>query len=273
MQYRALIVDDEEPGRINLRYALADYADWVIVGECASVAAARVLLTHESVDVVFLDIQMPNESGIALARSLSLLAAPPLVVFVTAYSVHAVEAFELHALDYLLKPFDDLRLVKALERAEAMLAQRQQLNYAQALQAYTSPHVSEAVQTASPSTPATAAAPHYWQQVCVRSVGRVDLIALADVRWIESAGNYMQLHLATGCVLHRVPLSQLEKYLDPNAFMRVHRSAMVATHQLARLSTQGDGVYQLTLACGDVVPVSHRYVQALRARMQSLSLP
>ena len=94
MSRRVLIVDDEEPGRINLRYALARHADWRVVGECAGVAQARALLARDEVDLVFVDVRMPFESGIDLARGLSALAEPPLIVFVTAFDVHAVEAFE-----------------------------------------------------------------------------------------------------------------------------------------------------------------------------------
>ncbi|MFZ6767992.1 LytR/AlgR family response regulator transcription factor [Undibacterium sp. Di26W] len=271
---RALIVDDEEPGRINLRFALHDHPDWQIVAECASVAAAREVLEQQAVDVIFLDIQMPRETGLALARSLSLTTAttPPLIIFVTAFNAHAIEAFELHALDYLLKPFDDQRLAQALERAAAMLKLRQQASYAQALGNYV-----KAEDEAKKATPA------YWQQISVRSIGRIECIQLEDVLWIEAAGNYMQLHLEQSQnqgpsqnpsqnqiqrqVLHRVSLSQLEKHLDPARFMRVHRSAIVRCDQLIQLDVLGDGVYQLVLTNRDKVAVSERYVAEVRRRM------
>jgi two-component system LytT family response regulator len=149
---RALIVDDEEPGRVNLRYALAEYPRWHLAGECASVAAARALLAAEPVDLVLLDVQMPQESGLALARELCQLAEPPLLVFVTAFNAYAVEAFEVHALDYLLKPIDDQRLAQALERAEAMLAQRQRAAYGQAVRAFLA--AQDAARPAAPAAPA-----------------------------------------------------------------------------------------------------------------------
>ncbi|MFZ6757633.1 LytR/AlgR family response regulator transcription factor [Undibacterium sp. Ji50W] len=273
---RALIVDDEEPGRINLRFALQDHPDWQIVAECASVATAREVLEQQAVDVIFLDIQMPRETGLALARSLSLslttATTPPLIIFVTAFNAHAIEAFELHALDYLLKPFDDQRLTQALERAAAMLKLRQQASYAQALGNYV-----KAEDEAKNATPA------YWQQISVRSIGRIECIQLDDVLWIEAAGNYMQLHLEQSQiqnqsqnpsqhqiqrqVLHRVSLSQLEKHLDPARFMRVHRSAIVRCDQLTQLDVLGDGVYQLVLTNRDKVAVSERYVAEVRRRM------
>ena len=104
---RYLIVDDEAPSRANLRLALAAHPDWQLAAECDSAAAARAALAEHEVDVIFLDIQMPLESGLVLAREISRLRVPPLIVFATAYSEHAVDAFEVHALDYLLKPLSD----------------------------------------------------------------------------------------------------------------------------------------------------------------------
>ncbi|MBV6322272.1 LytR/AlgR family response regulator transcription factor [Duganella violaceipulchra] len=246
---RVLLVDDEEPGRINLRYALARHPQWQVAGECASASAARELLARQEVDLVFLDVQMPKESGIDLARSLSAMAEPPLIVFVTAYNVYAIEAFEVHAMDYLLKPFDDARLAQTLERAAAMLAQRQQAGFAPALRAY------------------VAAQTGYWQQVSVRSIGRIECIRLEDVQWLEADGNYVKLHLEKRCVLYRMPLSRLEEHLDPVRFVRVHRRAIVAAVQFSSMSVVGDGSYLLALRCGDTVAVSERHVEAARARL------
>lgn len=264
---RALIVDDEEPGRINLRFALAECArswqdhgrvPWQVAGECASAAAARAALAANEIDVVFLDIQMPNESGLALARELAQRQEPPLIVFVTAYNAYAVEAFEVHALDYLLKPFDDQRFAQTVERAQAMLAQRQRANYGAALRAY-------ARHAAAPQ--AQDAAPPYWQQLSVRSVGRIECVQLEDVLWMEAAGNYVELRMAARRVLHRVTLGRLEQHLDPASFLRVHRSAIVRVGQIASLEAQGDGSYQMVLRCGDIVPVSDRHLAAVKARL------
>ena len=124
MAIQYIIVDDELPGRVNLRLTMGDYPDWVLAGECDGVESARAALASGKVDVVFLDIQMPRQSGLLLAREMSCLNEPPLIIFVTAYSEHALDAFEVHALDYLLKPVSDARLAQAVERATAMLGQR-----------------------------------------------------------------------------------------------------------------------------------------------------
>lgn len=254
---RALIVDDEEPGRINLRYALADHANWQVVGESSSVAEARALLADNPVDVVFLDIQMPGESGLALARELCTQLEPPLVIFVTAYNNYAVDAFEVHALDYLLKPFHDQRLAQTLDRAAQLLSLHQRTAYGQALRAYLD----------NDQATAGSAQTRYWQQLTVRSVGQLECVRLADVLWMSSAGNYVELHTASRTILHRQPLGKLEAHLDPAAFMRVHRASIVRREQCASLAVTGDGSYDLHLRCGDTVVVSKRYIAAVRECM------
>jgi two-component system LytT family response regulator len=252
MTVRYLIVDDEAPSRANLRLALGAHPDWVLAGECDGTAAARMLLAAQDVDVIFLDIQMPAESGLVLAREISRLPAPPLIVFVTAYSEHAVDAFDVHALDYLLKPLNDARLAQTVERIGAMLGQRQREAYGAALRDYVGAGVGrEAV----------------LERINVRSVGRVEQILVADILWIESAGNYVELHLAGRTVLHRITLNRLETLLASDDFLRVHRGAIVRRSEIARLDTVGDGSYRLTLRCGAAVAVSERYLAALKSAM------
>lgn len=251
MNVRALIVDDEEPGRVNLRCALTDYPGWTVVAECANAPAARLLIEAGGVDVVFLDIQMPGETGLALAAGLAAMADPPLVIFVTAHSAFGVDAFEVHALDYLLKPVSDARLADAVARAAAMLEQRQRAAYGRALRAY------------------VADSGQYLQQLSVKSVGRIDCVQLDDVQWIEASGNYVQLHLGERRVMHRSPLGKLARRLDPAVFLQVHRGVIVRADQLATLEAVADGAWRLILRCGERVPVSERYVDNLRSRMQA----
>jgi len=241
---RALIVDDEAHARTNLRLALASLPGWQIAGECASAAAARELLAAGSVDVLLLDVQMPRESGVELARELSRMEMPPLVVFVTAHRGHALEAFDVHALDYIVKPVDEARLRQALERAGAMLGQR--IAYAQALRRF-----------ADPSS-------GYWSTLAVRSVGRIDRVELADVLWLDAAGNYVELHMAQRTLLHRSTLTELERYLDPEEFLRVHRRTLVRRSQMLALRQTVEGGHVLSLRCGQDVAVSERYAPAVK---------
>jgi two-component system LytT family response regulator len=252
MSVRYLIVDDEALSRANLRLALGAHADWRLMAECDGTASARTALAGQEVDVIFLDIQMPAESGLVLAREVSRMSEPPLIVFVTAYSEHAVDAFEVHALDYLLKPLNDARLAQTVERIGAMLGQRQREAYGAALRDYVDAGTGrEAV----------------LERINVRSVGRIEQILVADILWIESAGNYVELHLAGRTVLHRITLNRLETLLAPDDFLRVHRGAIVRRSEIARLDTVGDGSYRLTLRCGAAVAVSERYLAALKSAM------
>jgi two-component system LytT family response regulator len=255
MSVRYLIVDDEAPSRANLRLALTTHPDWQLVAECDSAAAARAALAEHEVDVIFLDIQMPLESGLVLAREISRLRVPPLIVFATAYSEHAVDAFEVHALDYLLKPLSDARLAQTVERIGAMLGQRQREAYGDALRDYVK----------AGTGPGQAA--ERLERINVRSVGRIEQIRVDDILWIESAGNYVELHIDGRTVLHRITLNRLEALLVPGEFLRVHRSAIVRRSQIARLETIGDGGYRLTLRCGAAVAVSERYLPALKSAM------
>lgn len=251
---RALIVDDEPLARANLRHALLAFPRWRIEAECPTTSSARSVLEQSGADVVFLDIRMPCESGIEFARGLADEADPPIVVFVTAYDAFALEAFELHALDYLLKPFDDERMASAVRRAESLLDLHAKAAYGTALRDY--------VHDSSPMTPP--AERGRLTRLTVRSVGRIESVQVGEILWIATAGNYVELHLCGRTVLHRVTLTLLEQRLDPGVFIRTHRSAMVRVDQCVSLTVEGDGQYLLALKCGAHAPVSERYVDGVR---------
>lgn len=249
-----LIVDDEEHGRINLRYAMSAHPHWQLAGNgaCSNAESARVQLSESMVDVVFLDIQMPDETGLSLATSISHLSPPPIVIFVSAHHAFALAAFEAHALDYLLKPIDEVRLQAAVHRAELLLNQRERANYQQAVRAFVE------------SAPLSTSAPRFWHQISVRSVGKIDTYSLDKILWIGSAGNYIEYHLATHTVLQRLTMQQLENHLDPGIFLRCHRRNFVNIKAISSLRTVGDGRYQLQLKNDMLVDVSARYVDAVR---------
>ncbi len=251
---RALLVDDEPLACASLRAALAAHEDWEVVGEADGAESARRAIAADRPDVVFLDIRMPGESGLALARDLASSPAPPVIVFLTAHDEHAVAAFGVHAIDYLLKPLDDARLAETLDRVRALRRLEWRAAYGDALRS--------GVADAS----ATAASSPFLDRFCVRSVGRLDVIPLATVRWLQSAGNYVSLHTADGrTVLHRAPLSDVEGRLDPAVFIRVHRGTVVRRSECAALTVTGDRTYRLKLHGGGRVAVSARYVEAVRA--------
>lgn len=253
----ALIVDDEPLARLNLERALDAHPRWRIQAACSDAASALAEVGRRVPDVVFLDIRMPGASGLGLARRLGHLTTPPVVVFVTAYGDHAVEAFELHALDYLVKPFDDARLASAVQRVESLLDVRARAAYGAALRGFLS--------DAGADHPRPSDQPPYLEQLCVKAVGRLDVVRVAEVQWVAAAGNYVKLHLPDRTVLHRVTLSALAARLDPREFIQVHRTALVRRRGCRSLTVAGDGTYTLTLDGGSVVPVSGRYLAEVRA--------
>ena len=246
---RAVIAEDEPLLRDELRAMLGRaWPELEVVALAPDGPAAIAAIEEHRPEVAFLDIKMPGMSGIEVARAIGTRAH---VVFVTAYDRHAIEAFDVHALDYLLKPCSERRLGQALARAAQLLALRQRGPYARAVQACLD--AGDACQ------------PRYLRQLTVRSVGQLECIALDEVWWIGSADNYVELHTAGRTILHRMALGRLAERLDPLVYARVHRCTVVRIDQLQSLAVVGDGSYLLTLRCGDQVAVSERYVQQLRA--------
>jgi two-component system LytT family response regulator len=226
MPIRVLLVDDEPLARQRLRQMLADHSDVSIAGEAEHVEQARELVRAERPDLILLDIRMPGADGFKLVESLH-LTPMPYVIFVTAYSEHAVEAFDTEAVDYLLKPFDEERLGRALERARAAIARR--------------------------------APTRYLERFAVTLGRRTKYVAAGEVDWIEGSGNYAKLHIGKEAQLVRTTLSALEQELDPTRFARVHRSAIVALDRVRELRSLGGGEFRVLLRDGVQVPMSQRY--------------
>ena len=261
---RVLVVDDEPLARDCVTLALADAADVEIVGCCADGPAAVEALTSLAPDVVFLDIRMPGLDGFEVVTR-SALDPPPIVVFVTAYDAHAVRAFEANAIDYVLKPFENARLVRALERARARLAERRGDRMARRLAATFAMLREEPVTTqASPSAPA----PHYVTRFAVREDECTRFVAVDDVDWIGVDGNYVVLHV--GAATHRVraTLQGLAESLDPRVFAQVHRSCIVNLSRVRELQPWFGGDQVAILVDGTRLRVSRTYAAGLLQPMR-----
>ncbi|TQV88617.1 LytR/AlgR family response regulator transcription factor [Aliikangiella coralliicola] len=249
-KYKALIVDDESLARANIEYSLMEFSDWSICGQCSRGDQVLDSVKQQDPDVVFLDIKMPGLDGLSVCEQLQQLNKPPLIVFVTAFDVHAVDAFELCALDYLLKPFDDERFAKTIDRVEKLLInnhdQQEQVNQLKQVSA----QPNEKLET-----------------LIVRSVGRIQLIAIEKINWLSTAGNYVELHLDDQIILHRVSLSYLEKHLTTEDFFRIHRTAMIRISQVNEFLTLADGQYAVVLKTGEQVSVSQSYKERLLCRL------
>jgi len=230
-----LIVDDERPARERLRRMLALEAGIGSVREARDGIEALQMVERERPDALLLDIEMPELSGIDLAASLP--APAPLVVFVTAHEDYALRAFDSEAVDYLLKPFDQLRLRRALERLRLRLA---------------APMQDAAALVDSP------------RQLLVSERGATRVVQVADIEWLETADNYVALHLPDGAPLLRQTLGALLDQLGP-AFARCHRRAAVRLAAIVRIDPLEKGDCELVLKSGARVPCSRQYRPALLA--------
>ena len=242
---RVLIVDDEAAARAKVRRFLAAHQDCLVVGEAENGRQARELLNAEPVDLVFLDINMPELDGFAVLEG---LARPPHVIFATAYSDSAVRAFDVHAVDYLLKPFDRGRFDHALARARQRMSQvRQQQDQAAVM----------AVLAGLSRRPAHAV------RLLVGEQGRTTVVPVDELVWLESAANYVVLHRGRERLIMRTTLADLEARLDPDRFCRVHRQHLVNVERIVEIQPWAKGDLVLVLDNGEQVRASRRYRERL----------
>lgn len=236
---RALVVDDESLARRNLTVLLQRDPDIGAIAESSSGLEAVEEIRRSRPELVFLDVQMPECGGFDV---LELLGAdlPPTIIFVTAYDEYALRAFEAGALDYLLKPFDDARFARALNRAKEKLA-----------------HYLPRPRTV--------------ERLVVRSLGQVAFVNVADIDWIEAAGYYTCLHVGTETHILRRSLSELEQDLGEDKFIRVHRSIVVNVDRIRGLELQTSGEYEILLTSKARLRMSRRYRKKLQERMDAMA--
>lgn len=242
---RALIVDDEPLGRTVIREMLRGDADIEIIGECANGHEAVELISRTRPELLFLDVQMPEVDGFEVLSALDEL---PLVIFVTAYDQYAVRAFDVHAVDYLLKPFDRDRFGKAVQRAKAQLKQTH------------NDAVNERILALLEEQKAKT---RYLERLVVKANGRVFFLKASEVDWIEAEGNYVCLHVRKDSYLLRETLSSLEAQLDPQKFPRIHRSQIVNVERIRELQPWSHGEYHVILHDGTQLTLSRSYRERL----------
>ena len=245
---RALLVDDEALVRERLRTLLAGHPDVTVVGERADGPSALPALRETTPNLVFLDIQMPGLSGLEVAETWRREGSLPVIIFVTAYDQFAVEAFRLHALDYLTKPLDPQRFSESLERAREILGQPSREELDQRIQAMLEMHERRA-----------ALRPH----LVVREQDRYLLVPAVEIHGLEATGNYVCVHCEGARHILRSTLSALEARLDPQRFLRVHRSWIVNLDKVSEVQPWGKGAWTLLTRSGLQVPVGQQYREAL----------
>lgn len=247
MKTRTLIVDDEPLARERLRQLLAGESDIELVGECADGREAVAAIRETSPDLVFLDVQMPELTGFEVLEQVR-GGRLPAIVFVTAHDQFALKAFEVHALDYLLKPFDRDRFQTALRRALDHIRRNQAGELDQRLSAL--------LRDLKPParTP---------DRLAVKSGGRVVLVRVDDIDWVEAADNYVELHVGAESHLHRETMADLEQMLPPARFMRISRSAIVNVDRIKELQPLFHGEYAVILRNGTRLTLSRSYREKL----------
>ena len=247
---RVLIVDDEPLARDSIRMLLRHERDIVVVGEASGVDAAALIASARP-DIMFLDIQMPEVDGFALLDRVG-AGAVPAVVFVTAFDRYALKAFEVHALDYLLKPFDDRRFAQALSRARERAHSRRR---------------GEADTRLASLLRERATAPRDRFLIPVRD--KVLVVEAANIDWVEAADYYVSLHVGPATHLLRETMDELEKQLDPSRFFRVHRSAIVNIERVREIHPLFRGDCALVLTDGTRVKLSRSRRKDFEALFQS----
>jgi two-component system, LytTR family, response regulator len=249
---RAIIVDDEKPARVRLLELMNREGDVDVVGTAVNGRDAVGLIREARPDLVFLDVQMPTLDGFGVLQEL-LPDELPVVIFVTAYDKYAIQAFDAHAVDYLLKPFSDQRFESAINRARKYLRTPESREQAGQLTA------------AAQERRSVDARSGYLDRLVVKAGGNVTFLDVDDVDWIEAAGVYVYLHTGSKVHLYRSSVTQLLQRLDPRRFVRVHRSAAVNTARIRELRTRSHGDFTVVLQNGAEVAMSRGY----RAELES----
>jgi two-component system LytT family response regulator len=245
MTLRALVVDDEAPARRRIRRLLLAEPEVAVAGECGDGDTALAMIARERPDLVFLDVQMPERDGFGVVKAIP-PAGMPAILFVTGHDRYALRAFEVHAVDYLLKPFTGERFRTALARARERIARRV-------------PDAALGRLAAELRNP-----PGYLSRLAVRTGGRTVVVALAGVDWMEAADNYVRLHAGTREYLVRETLASLEAQIDPARFARIHRSVVVQIDRVAEVRPATHGDAEVTLRDGTRLAASRTWRERLQ---------
>ncbi|HEY0377847.1 MAG TPA: LytTR family DNA-binding domain-containing protein [Pyrinomonadaceae bacterium] len=264
---RALIVDDEANARKGIRTLLLRDPELEVVGECADGRAAIESIERLAPDLVLLDVQMPHKSGFDVLEAID-MKRPPILIFITAWDSYALKAFEVSALDYLLKPFSDERFYQALGRAKGHHRARRAEEFSQQLLALLDHHRHEGKAQAEPPA-APDAAP--LRRFFIKSDGQINFVPVEEVDWLEAVGYYTRIHAGRKSYLLRGNLGSIEARLDPKEFARIHRSTVVNLNRVRRLKDLFRGGCLVVLPDGRELKVSRRYRPHLEALLESLA--
>lgn len=258
---KTLLVDDEPLAIRGMKIRLAEFDNIEIIGTCSNGRDAVKVIKETKPDLVFLDIQMPGFDGFSVLKSLVGEAELPLVIFVTAFDQYALDAFKAHALDYLLKPVDEMRLKEAISRVEEAMTHRtaieQNARLVELIEA-----IEDAPQealTAILEGVADSKSEVYEPQLRIKDRGRITIVDVKDIDYIDAAGDYMCIHVDSKTHILRETMKNMIARLDPKIFQRVHRSTIVNLDMVQEVRPHSNGECFLTLSCGEELKVSRSY--------------
>ncbi len=246
MSYKVLIVDDEELARDSIRILLKDDPECEIVGESDNGLDATKKITELKPDIVFLDIQMPNSQGFEVIEKLQMQS--PVFVMVTAFDQYAIKAFDLNAVDYLLKPYSDSRFKQSLSKAKSRVSLKNSQSQLEILK--------NAIQGLTTQNSDQS-------RLVIKSAGKYQFVNTSDIQFIKASGNYCEIHSVDKKHLMYTSISELEKSLDSGQFRRIHRSSIVNIHCIKELESHFNGEFIVHLESGVKLKLSRSYKDAL----------
>ncbi|MFT7686497.1 MAG: two-component system LytT family response regulator [Candidatus Azotimanducaceae bacterium] len=260
---RVIVVDDESLARKGLRLRLEAIGDVEVVAECSNGIAALKAVVEFKPDVIFLDIQMPEMSGFDVVSNLQ-QDNMPLVIFVTAFDQYALEAFDVHAVDYLLKPIDDDRLNESIIRAKDHLAQHGAVSDKQRLLELVISITGKSEGSVTQLLRDHSGSQSFPDKLAIKDAGETTLVKIAEIDWIDAAGDYMCVHANNQTHIMRITMKQLEAKLDPVKFQRVHRSTIVNLERVVKVCSHMNGEFYLELSNGNSVKMSRSYKEKVK---------
>jgi two-component system LytT family response regulator len=260
---KAIIVDDEELARQGLEMRLSAFDNVEIVKCCKNASEALQAIAELEPDLVFLDIQMPGKTGVEMIREIQ-SDILPMIIFVTAYDTFAVEAFEMYAIDYLLKPVENERLAEAIEKAwqhrsqvGAASEKQRLLNLLVSLTGKSAAAIGELLDAEDQSI-------EHADRIAIKDGSSITFVPIKDIDWVDAAGDYMCVHVDGATHIMRTTMKELELKLDPSIFQRVHRSTIVNSRRVEKVSSHINGEFHLTLSCGSSLKMSRSYKEKVK---------
>lgn len=259
---RAIIVDDEDLARQGLELRLQKFDEVQVLRSCASARDAINAIVELEPDIVFLDIQMPGMTGFEMISEIQ-SDILPMIVFITAYDSFALDAFKIHAVDYLLKPVEEARLQEAVSKAKQYKSQQSAADEKQKLMNLVVSLTGKSPQAIGELLNESTA-PEHADRLAIKDGSSITFVPVREIDWVDAAGDYMCVHARGETHIMRTTMKELEAKLDPAIFQRVHRSTIVNLERVEKVSSHINGEFHLTLSCGSSLKMSRSYKEKIK---------